>query len=268
MEIRRPLVMGILNATPDSFSDGGRLDSEHATEAAVAAMLAAGADILDVGGESTRPGHIPVAADEEARRVIPVIRAIRRQSATIPISIDTRKAEVARLAVGAGASFVNDVSGLADAAMAPLVRDAGCAIVLMRNQALHGDMVAACRNELAALVATARAADLRDEQIILDPGLGFGDPPGGDPVANFALLRGIRSYAMERPVLVGASRKRFVGARAEGTVSQERVTASVAAAVEAVRAGAAIVRVHDVAVTVQALRGLAAPSRQLASSGG
>jgi len=254
LPITRPLVMAILNATPDSFSDGGRLNAD--LNGLVRKAIADGADILDVGGESTRPGHKPVAVEEELRRVLPVLAAIRRQDAGIPISIDTSKAVVAQGALAAGASFVNDISGLRDPAMPAVVRGAGCAVVLMRNQSLHGDVVNACDAELQALVTKARAAGISDDCIILDPGLGFGDPPGGDVEANMGLLRGVASYAAGHPVLIGASRKRFIGTMTGVGPASERIAGSVAAAVEAVRCGAAIVRVHDVAETVQALRGL------------
>ena len=175
------------------------------------------------------------------------------------LSIDTRKAAVARAALAAGADLVNDVSGLDDPAMAGVVRDAGCCVVLMRHRDLPGDVLAACGAELGGLVARARAAGIPDDAIVLDPGLGFGDPPGGDPVANLALLRGAHAYAQGFPVLVGASRKRFIGTWTGEPVAARRVAGSVAAAVEAVRAGVAIVRVHDVKETVAALRQLPDP---------
>lgn len=256
LDLSRPLVMAILNATPDSFSDGGRLPAADAPEfaAALGQILDAGADILDVGGESTRPGHALVSADEELARALPVIRRIRQESPESVVSIDTRKAAVAHAALAAGADFVNDVSGLDDPAMAGVVRDAGCAVVLMRHRDLSGDVVASCKAELAGLIARARAAGIPDDALVLDPGLGFGDPPGGDPAANLALLRGVRAYAQGFPVLVGASRKRFIGTLTGEPVAARRVAGSVAAAVEAVDAGAAIVRVHDVKETVAALR--------------
>ena len=289
----RPLVMAILNAPPDSFSDGGRLPLlgagrvdagrpfgarrdeavEPAAPAAPAAQavpqenaaqtleqyirdaIAAGADILDVGGESTRPGHAPVPAHEELRRVLPVIAAIRRVDPAIPVSIDTRKAQVAAAAIAAGADFVNDVSGLGDPAMAGVVREAGCAVVLMRNQPLARDAIApSCAAELDALVGKARSAGLDLNQLILDPGVGFGDPPGGDVAANMALLTAGARHHSGRPVLVGASRKRFLGTMTGEPDASRRVGASVAAAILAVQSGAAIVRVHDVAATVQALK--------------
>lgn len=251
LELSRPLVMAILNATPDSFSDGGQLARD--LDGRIRAAAAAGADLLDVGGESTRPGHTAVSADEELLRVVPVVEACRRLAPDVPVSIDTRKPVVAEAALDAGAALVNDVSGMDDPEMAELVLEHDCAIVLMRHQALVGsDVVAACRRELGALVARARDAGIPDDAIVLDPGLGFGDPPGGDVAANRALLRGVSDYGHGFPVLVGASRKRFL-AQGEPEPAR-RLAPSVAAAVEAVQAGAAIVRVHDVKETVDALR--------------
>jgi dihydropteroate synthase len=274
LELSRPLVMAILNATPDSFSDGGQLARD--VDGRIRAAVAAGADLLDVGGESTRPGHTPVSADEELLRVVPIVEACRRLAPDVPVSIDTRKPVVAEAALDAGAALVNDVSGMDDPEMAELVLEHDCGIVLMRHRDLtsrgirgtHGTSVSessadsatgllsACRDELAGLVTRAREAGIPDDAIVLDPGLGFGDPPGGDVAANRALLRGVRDYAQGFPVLVGASRKRFV-AQGEPDPAR-RVAPSVAAAVEAVQAGAAIVRVHDVKETVDALRALRA----------
>ena len=254
LSIQRPLVMAILNATPDSFSDGGELGDDAGIGRRIRAAVSEGADILDVGGESTRPGHVAVPADEELRRVLPVLAAIRRIAPRAVVSIDTRKAAVADAALEAGADFVNDVSGLGDPAMADVVRSAGCAVVLMRSGPLVGDPVDACGDQLAQLVRRAQTAGLSRDQLILDPGLGFGDPPGADAVANLALLRGVARYAQGLPVLIGASRKRFVGALSKEPVASRRVQGSVEAARQAVAAGASIVRVHDVAATVQAIR--------------
>lgn len=254
LRLDRPLVMAIVNATPDSFSDGGRLPEGDALTSHVQSLIADGADILDVGGESTRPGHMPVAADEEIRRILPAIQAIRKIDREIPISIDTRKAAVAQAALDAGASFVNDVSGLDDPHMGAIVREAGCAVVLMRNRPLMGDVAQACRAELAYLVQRARAASLSDSQLVLDPGIGFGEPPGADPQAMLQLLRGVAEYSQGFPVLVGASRKRAVGALSGEADAGERLGGSLAAALLAVQAGARIVRVHDVKATAQALR--------------
>ena len=249
----RTAVMGILNVTPDSFSDGGRLAGPEAVRDAARAMLAAGAAILDVGGESTRPGAVPVSEELELRRVLPAVTAVRRISPDAVISIDTRKAEVAEAALAAGADMVNDVSGLGDPGMADVVRRHGCAIVLMRSAPCEGDVVAAARTQLAGLMDKARAAGIQDEAMVLDPGLGFGDPPGGLAAANLTLIRSVDDYAQGRPVLVGASRKRFIGALSGVKEPSQRMAGSIAAAVMAAEAGAAIVRVHDVAESVQAL---------------
>lgn len=255
LALGRPLVMGILNATPDSFSDGGRLPAPDSAEFAdsIRRLLKDGADIIDIGGESTRPGHTPVPAEEEIRRVQPVVAAIRRVAPDALVSIDTRKAAVAEAAIGAGADFVNDVSGLGDPRMAAVVREAGCAVVLMRHEPCHGDVLDAARGQLAALVAKARAAGIADEAIVLDPGLGFGSPPGGDVQANLALLQCADALGLPHPVLVGASRKRFLGTLTGEAAPDRRVGSSVAAALLAVQGGASIVRVHDVRETSRAL---------------
>ena len=261
LALDRPLVMGILNATPDSFSDGGDLATEQAVQARVRAMLAAGAELLDVGGESTRPGHTTVAADEELARILPVLRALRSVAPDAVVSVDTRKASVARAALRAGADLVNDVSGLSDPGMAGVVREAGCALVLMRHATIAGEVVAGCREQLRDLAARAVQAGIPRSSLVVDPGLGFGEVPGGDVAANLALLGGAARYGDGLPVLVGASRKRFLGTLTGIAVAKDRALASAVAAVLAVQGGAAMVRVHDVAETMQALRvaGLRAP---------
>lgn len=261
LPLGRPLVMGILNATPDSFSDGGLAMTPTQVAARAAQVAREGADLLDVGGESTRPGHEPVTLEEELRRVLPAIFAIRAAAPGLPISIDTRKGAVARAALEAGAHLVNDVGGLTDPGLARAVAEAGCAVVLMRSEPLRGDPVAACRDQLAGLLQRAEAAGIPRAHTILDPGIGFGDPPGSDVAANLALLQGASSYGLGRPVLVGASRKRFIGTVSGEPQAALRLGGSVAAAVLAVQAGASIVRVHDVAPTVQALRVLAAAKK-------
>lgn len=246
--------MGILNATPDSFSDGGSLNDPETLKERVRSMIRAGADILDVGGESTRPGHEEVSLTEELERVIPVIHTIRMQDPDIIISIDTRKAAVAQAALSAGATMVNDVSGLGDPDMAGVVKRHGCPVILMRNKDLAGDMVAACREELDGMVMKARRAGIPDGRVILDPGLGFGKRPGPNVEDNLALLDGVQDYAQGFQVLIGASRKRFVGTWADEPDARKRDAASAQLAVRAVKAGASIVRVHDVAGMVNALK--------------
>lgn len=246
--------MGILNATPDSFSDGGDLQDPKVLKDRIRAMIQAGADILDVGGESTRPGHEEVPLLTELERVIPVIHAIRMQDKDVLVSIDTRKAGVADAALTAGANMVNDVSGFGDPDMPGVVKRRGCPVILMRNKDLDGDIVVACREELDDLVMKARRAGIPDGRVILDPGLGFGKRPGPSVEDNLALISGVADYAQGFQVLIGASRKRFVGAWADEPDVAKRDAASAELAVRAVRAGASIVRVHDVAATVAALK--------------
>ncbi|HUR62762.1 MAG TPA: dihydropteroate synthase [Candidatus Thermoplasmatota archaeon] len=256
----RPLVMGILNATPDSFSDGGDLlaadGTVHAQQVRRRAreLAEAGADLLDLGGESTRPGHAPVPEASELLRVLRVLPLVGEAAPQVPVSVDTRRAAVAHAALQAGAGFVNDVSGLSDPGMAAIVREAGCSIVLMRSQPIHGDLLQGCRQQLRDLVGVARGAGIPAGALVVDPGLGFGDPPGGDPAANLALLRGAPVYGDGLPVLVGASRKRFLGTLTGIQAARGRALPSAVAAVLAAQAGASILRVHDVAETVQALR--------------
>jgi dihydropteroate synthase len=260
----RPAVMGILNVTPDSFSDGGRYLAPAAAVAHARAMIDAGADIIDVGGESTRPGAAPVPVPEEIARVTRVIAALRTAAPHVPLSIDTRKAAVAEAAFAAGATILNDVSALTwDPAMAGLAARAGVPVILMhaqgtpetmQNDPRYGDVVAEVRGWLAARVAAARAAGIA--RIAIDPGIGFGKTLAH----NLALLRAIPALAaLGHPVLIGASRKRFIGllGGAPGAPLPDgaaRMPGSVAVALHAARAGARILRVHDVAETVQALR--------------
>ncbi len=242
--------------TPDSFSDGGRWLDPDAAVAHGLAMVAEGADVVDVGGESTRPGAEPVPEDEEARRVIPVVEAL---APVVRVSIDTRRAGVAEKAVAAGATLVNDVS----ASLERVAAEAGVGWVAMHmrgeprtmQQAPHyGDVVAEVRAFLVERASRARAAGV--DEVWIDPGIGFGKTAAH----NLALLRATRSLvAAGWPVLVGASRKSFLGlVTAEpggaGAAADDRLEASLAAAVWAVDQGAAMVRVHDVRPTVQALR--------------
>ena len=252
----RPRVMGILNVTPDSFSDGGCWIAPEAAVARGLELVAAGADILDIGGESTRPGAEAVPADEELRRVEPVIRELARRTAA-PLSVDTRHAAVARAALAAGACIVNDVSALDDPAMAGVVRAAGAGLVLMHHRGLPvarheapraGDVVAEVCAFLQERMALAFAAGIDRGQVVIDPGLGFGK----NTEQNLALLGALERLAVLAPVLVGASRKRFIG-EVTGAPVDGRLAGSLTVALWSVTRGAAILRVHDVAATRQAL---------------
>ncbi len=249
----RTLVMGIVNATPDSFSDGGAYDPlEHALE-----LAQEGADLLDIGGESTRPNAPEVSAADERQRTEPVIRELARRLQNIPLSIDTTKSEVAKAALDAGAEIVNDVSGLArDPQMAQAAK--GAALCLMHRRGtpadmaqratyrdLHGEIL----DELSEALQRAAEGGIAKEQIALDPGLGFAKTGP----QNLLLLRRLRELCqLGHPLVAGASRKSFIGA-ATGRPAPERLHGSVAAAVAAALQGAAIVRVHDVAATREAL---------------
>jgi dihydropteroate synthase len=258
------VVMGVLNVTPDSFSDGGCFADAPSAIAHGLAMHAAGADYVDVGGESTRPGADRVDADEECRRVLPVVRELA--GAGVRVSVDTTRAEVAEAALGAGATLVNDVSGgLADDGMAKLVADSGIPWVLMHWRghsremyaaAQYGDVVTEVSAELTARVEDVVAAGVAPEQLVLDPGLGFAKRAEH----NWALLAGLhRIVGLGLPVLVGASRKTFLGkllAAPDGTVrpADERDAATLATTVLAAQAGVWGVRVHDAAASVDAVR--------------
>jgi dihydropteroate synthase len=262
------VVMGVLNVTPDSFSDGGCFADPEVAIAHGLAMHAAGADYVDVGGESTRPGADRVDAEEECRRVVPVIREL--SAAGVRTSVDTTRAEVAEAALGAGAQLVNDVSGgLADKNMAELVAGSGVPWVLMHWRghsremyaaAQYGDVVTEVCAELTARVEDVVAAGVAPEQLVLDPGLGFAKRAEH----NWALLAGLdRLTAFGLPVLVGASRKTFLGRLlagpdAEPTPPEGRDAATLATTVLAAQAGAWGVRVHDAAASVDAVRTLSA----------
>lgn len=258
----KTLVMGILNATPDSFSDGGDIADPGRLDARIREMIDAGADILDIGGESTRPGHEKVNAGKEIARVVPVIRAIRKISKTIPISIDTQKAQVAEEALRAGASLINDVSALSDKKMAGVVSKHACSVILMRNEPTGSDTVANTKQQFERIIEEAEKHGVDKKYLLLDPGLGFGDlktgdyslSPGSDPAANLELIRSISKYSHSLPVVIGASRKRFIGDITGEKNAKKRLGGSLAAAILAAQAGAGIVRVHDVAETVQAFK--------------
>ncbi|MFU8887610.1 MAG: dihydropteroate synthase [Trueperaceae bacterium] len=251
-------VMGVVNVTPDSFSDGGRHLAPAAAVAAARAQWSAGADWIDVGGVSTRPGADPVAAEVEAERVVPVVRALRAAEPGARISVDTSDAGVARAAVEAGASLVNDVRGLRDAALRAACAELGVPAVVshlrgepatMQDAPAFDDVVA----EVAAELRAARALALADgvPDVVLDPGLGFGKTTAH----NRALLRATAGLAaLGGPLLVGASRKRSLGEVVGEPVPERRDAASVAAHLYAAARGAALVRVHDVPAHVQALR--------------
>jgi dihydropteroate synthase len=257
---RCPLLMGVVNVTPDSFSDGGAVYPGDHPQAAIALardLVEQGADLLDIGGESTRPGADEVAADEEQARVLPVLEGLA--DVGVPLSIDTAKAEVAEAAIAAGAVIVNDVSGAADEGLLRAVGEAGVAYVLMHtrgtprdmaSKAEYDDVVAEVYEFLAEGLDRCAAAGIDPERVILDPGLGFAKRPEH----NLVLLRSLRQLrGLGRPVLVGASRKSFLGAILDTEVD-DRVEGSLACAVAAVGQGAAIVRVHEVRETARAIR--------------
>ncbi|MBI9116240.1 dihydropteroate synthase [Sanguibacter suaedae] len=255
--------MGVVNVTPDSFSDGGRWFEPAAAVAHGLALVEQGADLLDVGGESTRPGAARVALEDELERVLPVVRELAARGAAV--SVDTTRAEVARRAVDAGALVVNDVSGgLADPGMADVVADTGVVLVVMHWRGPadvmdrlddYGDVVVDVRDELQQRVEALTGAGVRREQLVLDPGLGFSKAGS----ANWPLLARLDELAaLDLPVLVGASRKRFLGhllADADGTPAPplERDGATAAVSTLAAAAGAWCVRVHDVPGSVDAV---------------
>ena len=250
--------MGILNVTPDSFSDGGtHLDPQRAIAAGLA-MAEAGADVVDVGGESTRPGGQPIDPSDERARVIPVIHALALAGVTV--SVDSRNAAVMAAALDAGARIVNDVSALAhDPAAAPLIAVRGCPVVLMHMRgvpatmqqlASYSDVVAEVAAELAARVEAAVLAGIRREQIVIDPGIGFAKQARH----NVELLQRLSELArLGFPILVGVSRKAFIGRLSGVGEPRDRLAGSLAAGLFAVARGAAFLRVHNVWETVQAL---------------
>ena len=254
----RTLIMGILNVTPDSFSDGGKFLAVETAVAHGLKMVEEGADIIDIGGESTRPGAKPVQALEEIARTVPVIKKLREKTKAL-ISIDTQKAEVARAAIAAGADIINDISALADPVMAAVAAETGAGLVLMhmlgtpetmQNNPHYDNVVSDVWNFLEERMNFAVSRGVAPEQIVLDPGIGFGKTDEH----NLALLKGIPTLiAAGRPVLVGASRKSFIG-HMFGGGTDDRLAGSLAIAAFAVLRGAHILRVHDVKESCDAVR--------------
>jgi dihydropteroate synthase len=262
LDLDSPVVMGVLNVTPDSFSDGGRFADVHTAVAWAERMAADGAAIIDVGGESTRPGSAPVGEDEELRRVLPVLERLAATLA-IPVSIDTRKAGVMRRAIAAGATVVNDVAALTAPGAIEAVAGSDVGVCLMHMQGepgtmqdapRYGDVVAEVRAFLRRRVAACEAAGIERSRIAVDPGFGFGK----SLEHNLALLAGLPALAADgQPVLAGLSRKRMIGTLT-GRDGGERLAGSLAAAVIAAQKGARIIRAHDVRETVDSLRVVAA----------
>jgi dihydropteroate synthase len=262
LDLDGPVVMGVLNVTPDSFSDGGRFFDLPAALAQAERLAEEGAAIIDVGGESTRPGAAPVTVEEEMRRVVPVVERLAG-SLVVPVSVDTRTPAVMREVLAAGASMINDVTALRAAGALEAVAASGAAVCLMhmqgepqtmQNEPHYGDVLGEVREFLRERVAACVAAGIARTRLVIDPGFGFGKTLEH----NLELLRGLHAIAAEGlPVLAGLSRKRMIGAltgRGEG----DRLAGSVALAVMAALNGASIVRAHDVRETVDALRIVAA----------
>lgn len=241
----RTLIMGILNATPDSFSDGGRYTNVEAAVAHALAMVEDGADILDIGGESTRPGFEPVSAEEELRRILPVIRAVRQALPHIPLSIDTYKAETARQALEAGAHIINDIWGLkGDPNMAAVVAEYRCPVIINHNRHArdYNDLVPDVLADLQGSVSLAHAAGIEEDQIWLDPGIGFAKTHED----NLEMLgRLFELSALGYPVLLGTSRKRFIKQTLNLPV-EELVEGTAATVVLGIAYGCQVMRVHDV----------------------
>jgi dihydropteroate synthase len=258
LDLSRPLVMGVLNVTPDSFSDGGRFTDVAAAVGHALQMVADGAALVDVGGESTRPGAQAVSADEEIRRVVPVIEALAART-QVPISIDTSKPAVMTAAVRAGASVINDVRALREPGALEAAADAQAAICLMHMQGeprtmqadpRYGDVVAEVRDFLRERAAACLAGGVAKDRLLIDPGIGFGKRLEH----NLAILAGLPALTgLGWPVVIGVSRKSMFGALL-GRAVDARVAGGIAAATAAVLAGASVVRTHDVAATVDAVR--------------
>jgi dihydropteroate synthase len=257
---RRTLVMGIVNVTPDSFSDGGLFADPHDAVAHAAALADEGADLLDIGGESTRPGSRGVSAEEELDRVLPVIEGIRAARPDVPISIDTAKSIVAEKALAAGAVIVNDVTGARDPDMLAIVESAGAGFVLMhmlgeprtmQDDPHYDDVVGEIHEFFRERVEAAVFAGISVDRLAIDPGIGFGK----NLDHNLTLLRHLDAFRdLDAALLVGASRKRFIGVLTQTDDPADRLEGSIAVVVWSAAAGVDVVRVHDVGATVRALR--------------
>lgn len=243
---RATRIMGILNTTPDSFSDGGRYVNVESAVRHAREMVLAGADLIDIGGESTRPGADPVSLDEELSRILPVVEALRRELPSIPLSVDTYKAEVARQSLVAGAHIINDVWGCkADTRMAQVAADAGCPVILTHNrpETEYADLYADVASDLMESVQIARAAGVQDAHIILDPGIGFAK----NGAENLRLMTQLDSLVeLGFPMLLGTSRKRFIREVLDLPVN-DVVEGTAATVAFGIAQGCQIVRVHDVA---------------------
>ncbi|HEY1683399.1 MAG TPA: dihydropteroate synthase [Tepidisphaeraceae bacterium] len=250
---RHTLVMGVLNITPDSFSDGGKYFDHSAACQRAGELIEQGVDIIDIGGESTRPGSENVSVDEQIRRVVPVIRWIREQKSPSVISIDTRQSAVAEAALEAGAHLVNDISaGRDDAAMFPLAAKRKCPIVLMhmqgtpatmQNNPSYADVLKDVKDFLGARIAAAKEAGIAEEKILIDPGIGFGKTLEHD----LQLLRGLKELSQwGRPIVLGVSRKKFIGRITGVNEPAGRIFGTAAAIAWGVANGVGVVRVHDV----------------------
>jgi dihydropteroate synthase len=249
----RPSIMGVINVTPDSFFEESRHPGTSDAIATALRFVAEGADIIDVGGESTRPGHVPIEAEEELDRVLPVVKELS-QSIAVPVSIDTYKAKVAEQALAAGAKIVNDVWGLSrDPAMAPTVAAHDAAVVIMHNREKIDpslDIVDEIEGFFGRALERAATAGIRNDRIVLDPGIGFGKTLE----QNLAILARLEEIVeLGFPILLGVSRKSFIG-KLVPSAPGERLSATIAANIIGVLAGIAIIRVHDVAAHVQALK--------------
>jgi dihydropteroate synthase len=255
----RTWLMGIVNVTPDSFSDGGAFFDTDRAVARGLELACAGADILDIGGESTRPGSLPVPAEEELRRVLPVVKALKKKTGVL-LSVDTTKASVARAVLEAGADIINDVSGLRfDPAMASVIAPSGAGVILMHMKGTprtmqksphYADLLGEVRAFLRERVLEAGEAGIASDRVVIDPGIGFGKTAAH----NLALINRLADLeAIGRPICVGLSRKAFIG-RILGLPPEERLEGTIAAAVLAVSHGARILRVHDVGAVAKAIR--------------